>query len=244
MRIKHLIYLGILIMAACQPINGFSTPNPLNFTPLKVEISPDLNWMLPTMNACALKQSNIGIILASGSQNQIPELSLTFGEEKPIDGSALQIGQDNLIIVTHPENPLTELSKKDIQAIFSGQVRSWSQFTQDERQSQKEITLWDYPTGVNSQTIFQSIFLEKHSRNPYAWLAPNPELLRQAVANDPGSIGYLPARWLNNSIRALKINDLDSNDLRQPILAIAHVNPGQPEKTWLICLEQSISKAQ
>jgi hypothetical protein len=58
------------------------------------------------------------------------------------------------------------------------------------------------------------------------------------VAADPNAIGFLPAHWLDSSVRAVTIDGLSS--AAQPILALTTSTPKGTTRSWLLCLQSTI----
>ena len=73
-------------------------------------------------------------------------------------------------------------------------------------------------------------------------LAPAPAEMRAAIAADPASIGLLPGRFLDSSVRRLEIDDLDPDALRAPLLAFTPGEPQGPLRAWLFCLQERLNR--
>ena len=67
------------------------------------------------------------------------------------------------------------------------------------------------------------------------------EAMLEAVANDPQAIGFLPTRWLNQSVKPIEILDFQNNDLLLPILAVTKSEPTGLTRDWLLCLQEQIN---
>ena len=72
--------------------------------------------------------SSAGIIAVSEGVCQIGMSSRELEEgEKSLGLKSLPIGLDGIVVAVNPENPVDQLSSKEIREIFSGQVDRWEQ---------------------------------------------------------------------------------------------------------------------
>lgn len=115
----------------------------------------------------------------------------------------LQLGQEDLYLISHPTNSTLTVSEADLAAIFSGQTTSWSALGGDDR----EISLWA-PTASDEGRLF----LETHMLNGLplssnARLASSPTHMLSAVGNDEQAIGILPGAWLDNSVHSIVLGE-------------------------------------
>ncbi|MEM8978692.1 MAG: phosphate ABC transporter substrate-binding/OmpA family protein [Pseudomonadota bacterium] len=96
---------------------------------------------------------------------------------------------DSLVMIVHPDNPLRKLSMQDVAAIYSGQIKNWSEVGGKDA----PITLYDRAKGsgnraVIDEAVFGSADIE---------IAPNTNVLEDdtaiaaAVNEDPNAIGYV-----------------------------------------------------
>lgn len=240
MRYKRLLPLLLaLLLAACQAAP--STPAPMP-TLWQVSYTPTLSWMGPLFNTCTLQDPGVGLLVferpASALDLQETDFSLRWDAPLASSTPAAVIGWDELVFITHPDNPVQSLSLDDLKAIFSGTARSWEAFGT----SPSEIELWFAPDGSDVQQVFQALLGLGDGPTPYGFLAPTPLAMRQAVAASPTAIGYLPAHWLDESVQALIIGDIAPEALRRPILALYDQEPQGQKKQWLLCVQNAIAE--
>ncbi|NMC79640.1 MAG: hypothetical protein GYA59_09800 [Chloroflexi bacterium] len=240
MRYNRLFFLLLaLLLVACQAATPTPAPMP---TLWQVGYTSTLSWMGPLFNTCTLQDSGVGLLVferpASALDPQESDFSLRWGAPPDSSIPAAVIGSDELVFITHPDNPVQSLSLDDLKAIFSGTARSWEAFGT----SPSEIELWLAPDGSDLQQVFQALLGLGDGPTPYGFLAPDPLAMRQAVAASPTAIGYLPARWLDESVQMLTVSDVTLEALQQPILALYNQEPQGQKKQWLLCVQNAIAE--
>lgn len=217
---KSILVLVIFLLAACQPAPVAEiTAQP----PLKVALSPSLTWLEGDLADCAAA-ARVAVQRSDDSSIGTGVISLQLGE--PQNGAyAAVLGEDHVIMIVHPDNPLAELSLQQAQAIFSGGQKTWPDGS--------EVQAWSLPATLDVSTALTAAGFTFANTG----LAPTPQSMLEAVAANPLAIGYLPARWLNSSVRALNVPDLKV-DL--PILAVSEQEPQGSARALLLCLQKKI----
>lgn len=123
-------------------------------------------------------------------------VTMGMASRDPIPGSdpgGLQfnkIARDGVCVITHPDNPLANLSQEQIQAIFSGRVRSWSQVPGAGASGAIDIITRTAASGTAD--AFQNIFMGPNLRIAASAAAKASNgLVNQAVRSDKNAIGFV-----------------------------------------------------
>lgn len=96
---------------------------------------------------------------------------------------------DSVVIVTHPDNPVQELTIEQLRAVYSGEIRNW-----------KELGGWDRPINVMarepgsaSYDFFMDYLFGEDERPEFlpAAIANDYQVLSNAVYQDRSAIGYV-----------------------------------------------------
>lgn len=138
-------------------------------------------------------------ILQGGSDigiNDVARGRVTIGMSsripKPADPGGIvfnKFARDSICVVTNNKNKIPSLSRGQIQDIFSGRIRSWSQVP-GSRQS-GSINLITRTPASGTFDSFQNIFMGENLRvAPSAKAKSSNGLQAQAVKADPRAIGY------------------------------------------------------
>lgn len=151
-------------------------------------------------------------ILQGGSDVGVSDVSrgrVTLGmsarDPKPGDPGGLQfnrIARDAICLITNRSNRLGNISQRQVQRIFSGSVRNWSQVPG--ATTDGTIDLFVRTPASGTQDAFQNIFLgDALEVSPVATQRASNGLVQQAVRNTSGGIGYVSLAFTSgaNAVR-------------------------------------------
>jgi phosphate transport system substrate-binding protein len=113
-------------------------------------------------------------------------------DPKPTDPGGLvfnKIARDALCVVTNNANGIPSLSQAQIQAIFSGQVRNWTEVPGAGVSGPIDLIVRSAPSGT--QDAFQKLFMGSKSVATSASQKASSGLVAQAVQSDKNAIGYV-----------------------------------------------------
>lgn len=144
-------------------------------------------------------KGNKVVILQGGSDIGITDVSrgrVTLGmssrDPKPADPGGIvfnKVARDAVCIVTNSSNRLATLSQTQIQDIFSGRVRSWSQVPGATASGPIDLVVRTAASGT--QDAFQNIFMGQTLRvAASATTKSSNGLQAQTIKSDPNAIGY------------------------------------------------------
>ena len=125
-------------------------------------------------------------------------------DPKPTDPGGLvfnKIARDAVCLVTNPSNRVGNLSQAQVQAIFSGAVRNWSEVPGAGISGTINVVVRSAPSGT--QDAFQNLFMGVTKQvTPSASQKASSGLVAQTVRSNRGAIGYVSlefTRGLNNA---------------------------------------------
>jgi phosphate transport system substrate-binding protein len=114
-------------------------------------------------------------------------------DPKPSDPGGIvfnKIARDALCIATNPANPISNISQKQVQDIFSGKVRNWSDVPGAGVSGPINLIVRTQASG--SQDAFQNIFMGQTLRVAgSANQKTTNGLVQQTLRRDRNAIGYL-----------------------------------------------------
>ncbi len=113
-------------------------------------------------------------------------------DAKPTDPGGLvwhKIARDAICLATHPDNKIGNLSQAQVQDIFSGKVRDWSQVTGSSKTGPIDLIVRTAASGT--QDAFQKLFMVNAKVASNAAQKASNGLVAAAVKSDPNAIGYL-----------------------------------------------------
>ena len=120
----------------------------------------------------------------------------------------LEIAKDGLAIIVHPENPLTNLTIEQIRGIYQGELTSWTQLGG----SSAEIHVVAREEGSGTRSAFEEMVMEGNRIKPKAIVLNSNGAVRQSIAADPNSIGFISLGLVEigeNPVKALRIDSIE-----------------------------------
>lgn len=115
-----------------------------------------------------------------------------------------QIAADALVLVVNPENPLENIGFDQARSVFTGRTRLWSELDA----GFGAIQIMTREAGVGVRDALQQAVMGRRRFTPTALVFPGNRELREEVATDPLAIGFLPASWLDNRVKALTLEGM------------------------------------
>jgi phosphate transport system substrate-binding protein len=127
--------------------------------------------------------------------NHLPEQSRLWGAP---------IGQDGIAIITHPNNPVTNLSIEQLRAIYQGRIDDWESLGG----GAEAIIVISRESGSGTRAEFDRLLMGERQTTQSAQIAPSSAAVLASVARQPGSIGYLSLSYLDSSVQAMHIDKI------------------------------------
>lgn len=224
---------------------------------LLVDTTSSMQWLLPAISSCAEKTASLSMVTASNmapqDQTGYETIRIRWGQPESLEGSASVLGQDQLVFIVNPDNPIKKLPLTRLQEIASGTIQTWNDlFTAcpncfstepDDDLLKFPIQLLIYPSAEDAQVIFENLIqpgtlLARSS----ALLAPSPSAVNEVILANRNAFGFLPSMAADPSARQVKITaDGETVSSSQPVLTITETDPQGATREWLACISQSIS---
>lgn len=121
----------------------------------------------------------------------------------PSDDSDLfstPIGREMLVIIAHPDVDVGSLTRRDVRAIFAGQVTAWPSSDGSQPQAIHVIVP---PATASTRLAFNELVMQGHSVSGSAQLAADGAQTLSLVAETPDSIGLTTGSVLDDSVMPL-----------------------------------------
>lgn len=227
---------ALVVLAACGPsLTPQPQPSPVVFT---IQHTPALNVLREDMNACMNGLPGAGLVVDEQSApNLVPGESaaaLRWDVQGQPPTFSSVIGQEELVVVAHPENPRDSITLADLQSIYTGGLREWPE-------PGSLVVPFAYPAGDDVQLVFESIVLAGGAvPERVTYTAPDPAAVIEAVADDPNAVGFVPRRWLSEGVKGLSVEGIEPERLIRPLVALAESEPSGPARDWLLCLQERL----
>lgn len=249
-RFRLLVLVFVILLAGCQPEERSAAGTQI---PVRVELSPTLEYLSPAISACSMQNPEMQLILEEKPVRDMgktgADVSLIWGDHTIPAGSRIfRLGSDRLVFAAHKTNPLQQLTASQVFQLDRGGFSTWAdalkQFcpacTAAEAFTAASVDIWHYSPGTEVYAETASLSLDSPAApNGRIWLAPSARTLSEIITNNPAAVGWLPARWLNENLKEITLTEIDPSRQIIPVIA---ATPGEPSKladSWLLCLQSS-----
>ncbi|MDL2267859.1 phosphate ABC transporter substrate-binding protein [Desulfovibrio sp. OttesenSCG-928-G15] len=109
---------------------------------------------------------------------------------------------DGVAVVVNPENAVSELDKKQLTRIFSGEVSNWK----DVGGADAAISLYVREDGSGTRETFENKALEKKAGIGKSNVINSNGAMKTAVSQDKNAIGYVGIGHLDESVKGLRFD--------------------------------------
>ncbi len=215
-----------------------------------VAVEPDLEWLLPAMNACREEFDQLDFFIyqqvAPSATEMADDVFIAYGEIAGLSDAIFQISSDQLVLAVNPSNPLTHSSMELAAGIFSGELAAWSDAAANcedcfsSTPESSNITVFIYPAESRKREFTRDVLPDGMTFASTALIAPGAKQVRESLATDPAAIGFLPRRWLDGSVKEVAWQGEGVETLSIPILAYTANNFDANLAEWLTCVQNRI----
>lgn len=156
-------------------------------------------------------------VLSRVDDSSIADISLRVGEPEFLSSPAFQIGTEEILIVTHRQSPVQNLTLEQSQTLFS--------------QGDPSVQVWVYASDADVQRVFDRFVMEGRRVTPSALIAVSSQQMSDALVNQPNTVGILPRHWKAGDVREV------FSAAAVPVLALTQFEPQGVIKELIICLQ-------
>lgn len=122
-------------------------------------------------------------------------------EEKAAGAVEHIVALDGIVIITDAENPVRELTKGQLFAVYQGKVRNWREVGGQDR----AIVVVGREAGSGTREAFEE-YLELEDRCDYANELNSTGAVMARVSSTPGAIGYMSWDVADDTVAVLAID--------------------------------------
>lgn len=119
---------------------------------------------------------------------------------------SIEIAKDGLVLIVHPNNLISNLQLEDIQRIYSGEITNWSEVGGQDA----KIHVITREEGSGTRSAFEELVMKEISISPKTIVQDSNGTVRQLVSSDINAVGYISLGLLDNTIKALNINNVEA----------------------------------
>lgn len=172
------------------------------FQPFAEKLAEEYNSAHPEVNVTV--QGGGSALGISAALNGAAQIGMADLVELPADAAALKgtiVARDGIAVVVNPANKVSSLSMAQLKEIYLGNIRDWK----DVGGTPGPITVVSRESGSGTRSSFETI-LGKFDLTRDAIIQDSNGTIRETVANDARSIGYLSYGLLNPKIKAITVD--------------------------------------
>lgn len=207
---KYLIVLLSSLLFSCSPITPSVTPPPIT----AYSTAAAQPW-LPDLYSCAGRS----IVVSRVDEPSTADIVLRVGEPLFLDTPAFQIDTEEILIVTHRQSPVQNLTLEEARALFAGQ-------------GDPSVQVWVYAEEEDVQSVFDQTVMAGRRLTPTARIAVSPQQMSDTLVNEANTVGILPRHWKAGDTRDVLIV------ATVPVLAITDSEPQGAIKDLIACLQK------
>ncbi len=113
-----------------------------------------------------------------------------------------RVAYDCIIPVVHPQNPLKDISLKDLQAIYEGKIKNWKDLGGED----KKIVAFSRDTSSGTYEVWAKKVMQKKRVFPGALLQASNGAIVQGISKNKYAIGYIGIGYMNKTVKPVKVD--------------------------------------
>jgi phosphate transport system substrate-binding protein len=142
--------------------------------------------------------------IANSSREMKPE-ELSAAKDKGLEVKEITVGYDMVVPVVHPSNKVKNLTLDQLKGIYDGNIKNWKQVGGADGQ----IVVISRDTSSGTYEIWSEKVLKKGDVRKDALQQASNGAIVSSIAANPKAIGYVGFGYLNSSVKAVTINNVE-----------------------------------
>lgn len=204
------------IIAAALVIAGFATANAQKIKgsdtvlPLSQKEAEEYMNINPSASVTVTGGgSGVGISALMEGTTDIAQASrrIKFSERQKMQASGDKvvekiIAYDALAIVVHPSNKVTNLTREQLEGIFTGKITNWKEVGGDDI----KIVPYSRETSSGTYEFFKESVLKNRNYMNGIMSMPATGAIIQSISQTKGGIGYVGLAYLDEGVKAIHVS--------------------------------------
>lgn len=112
------------------------------------------------------------------------------------------IAWDALAVVVNPKNPVSQLTREQLEGIFTGKITNWNQVGGPNM----KIVVYSRETSSGTYEFFKESVLKNKNYMASVLSMPATGAIIQSVSQTPGAIGYVGHAYVNDEVKAIRVS--------------------------------------
>jgi phosphate transport system substrate-binding protein len=199
------ILFGVILSSDAQRIKGSDTTLPLSQKAAE-------NFMKTNPSSTVTVTgggSGVGISALILGTTEIAQSSrkIKFDERQKMQeggktAKEIIVAWDALAVVVHSGNRVTNLTREQLEGIFTGRIRNWNEVGGEDLR----IVPYSRETSSGTYEFFKEIVLNNRNYMNGIMSMPATGAIIQSISQTRGAIGYVGLAYLNSSVKAIHVS--------------------------------------
>ena len=147
---------------------------------------------------------------------------IKFDEKQKIQGAGnlvkeVIIAYDAIAVVVHPQNTVTNLTREQLEGIFTGEIINWKEVGGDDL----KIIPYSRETSSGTYEFFKESVLRNKNYKSGILSMPATGAIVQSVSQTKGAIGYIGLAYLNKDAKAIHVSYDQGSTYTEPCIVSA-----------------------
>jgi phosphate transport system substrate-binding protein len=112
------------------------------------------------------------------------------------------IAYDALSVIVNPSNKVSQLTREQLEGIFTGKIKNWKEVGGDDMQ----IVAYSRETSSGTYEFFKEHVMNKKNYASNVLNMPATGAIVQSVSQTKGAIGYVGLAYSEGNVKALKVS--------------------------------------
>ncbi len=109
---------------------------------------------------------------------------------------------DALSVIVNPENKVSQLTREQLEGIFTGKTKNWKEVGGDDMQ----IIVYSRETSSGTYEFFKEKVLMNKNYASSALMMPATGAIVQSVSQTKGAIGYIGLAYMEKTVKDVKVS--------------------------------------
>ena len=201
-----------LLISSCST----GTPQPTTPEVVSVYSSSATEPWLSGLYDCAAAQNNT--VLSRVNDPSIADIALRLGEPEVLSVPAFQIDTEEILIVTHRQSPVQNLTLDEARTLFT--------------QGDPSVQVWVYASDEDVQQVFDQLVVEGRNVVSSARVVVSPQQMSDVLNSESNAVGILPRHWVAGDVREVY------SVAKAPVLALTRSEPQGVVNQLIGCLQK------
>jgi|TARA_B110000495_G_scaffold198419_1_gene210216 phosphate transport system substrate-binding protein len=154
------------------------------------------------------KTADLGMSSRDSKSSEVSKALLEGVKLEPI-----VVAKDGIALIAHEGNPLDEISKREVEKIFTGDVESWTSING----KPGSISIYTRNTSSGTYAVFQEMALRKRDYATSSQKMAGNEQIASEVAKNPNGIGYVGLAYIRTpGVKVLPVDGINPDNPDYP----------------------------